>query len=258
MEQQLKGKTAFITGAGGGLGREVAVQLGQLGVCVAAADFNLESAQRTADLIVNAGGKALAVPVDVSNTSEVKDALAKVNAAFGPADFLINIAGHFQAGRIQDISDEQWQRMMDVHLGGTFRCCRAALDQMIERRSGRIVNIASVQAYGAGFGYLAPSTHYATAKAGIIGFTKSLAREVGPSGVTVNVVAPTATETALWRGDTPPAELEQRRIDRAKLIPLGRIAMPEDVAGAIIFLLGPSASFITGHVVNLTGGELMM
>jgi NAD(P)-dependent dehydrogenase (short-subunit alcohol dehydrogenase family) len=128
---------------------------------------------------------------------------------------------------------------------------------MIERRFGRIVNIASVQAYGAGFGYLAPSTHYATAKAGIIGFTKSLAREVGPDGVTVNVVAPTATETALWRGSTPEADLESRRIDRAKIIPLGRIAVPEDVANAIVFLLSSASSFITGHVVNLTGGELM-
>lgn len=260
MEQETTGSArgmAVITGAGGGLGEEIAVHLARDGIAVAAMDRNAASAQRTAERIVRAGGRAIAVSADVTDTGQIATAVAKATEAFGPPDFLVNIAGYFEAARVQDITDEQWQRMLDVHIGGTFRCCRAVLDSMLERGHGRIVNIASIQAYGAGFGYLAPSTHYATAKAGIIGFTKALAREVGPGGVTVNVVAPTATETALWRGDTPQADLDKRRMDRAKCIPLGRIAVPEDVAEAISFLLGPGSSFITGHVLNLTGGELM-
>jgi 3-oxoacyl-[acyl-carrier protein] reductase len=257
MQWDLENKTALVTGAGGGLGGEVAERLGREGVAVAAIDRNGESATRTAAAIEKAGGRAIAMAVDVSDSHQVAEAVARTGKAFGPPNLLVNIAGFFEASPIQDITDEQWQRMLDVHLGGTFRCCRAVLGHMIAQRHGRIVNIASVQAYGAGFGYLAPSTHYATAKAGIIGFTKSLAREVGPTGITVNVVAPTATDTAMWRGSTPEADLEKRRFDRAKVIPLGRIALPSDVADAILFLLSPAGSYITGHVVNLTGGELM-
>lgn len=258
MKWDISNKTAVVTGAGGGLGQEVAERLAQQGVAVGAIDRNGESAERTVAAITAAGGSAVALQADVCDSGQVAAAVARVGTMFEPPHFLVNIAGFFQAAPIEDIADEQWQRMLDVHIGGTYRCCRAVLGPMKARREGRIVNIASVQAYGAGFGYLAPSTHYATAKAGIIGFTKSLAREVGPSGITVNVVAPTATETALWRGSTPEADLEQRRVDRAKVIPLGRIAVPTDVADAILFLLSPASSFITGHVVNLTGGELMI
>lgn len=257
MKWDLQGKTAVVTGAGGGLGREIARQLGEQGVAVAAVDQNADSAERIADEITKAGGRAIALTADVGETRDVADAVARAGQAFGPLHFLVNIAGFFQASSVGDITDDQWQRMLDIHIGGTFRFCRAVVGQMTEQGFGRIVNMASVQAYGAGFGYLAPSTHYAAAKAGIIGFTKSLAREVGPGGITVNVVAPTATETALWRGDTPEADLEKRRADRARVIPLGRIASPEDVAGTVLFFLSPAASFITGHVVSLTGGELM-
>ncbi len=258
MKWDLENKTALVTGAGGGLGREVAERLAEQGVAVGVLDRDRESAERTAAAIEAAGGRAVALPADVCDSGAVAEAVARLGGVFEPPHFLVNIAGFFQAAPIEDIADDQWQRMLDVHIGGTYRCCRAVLGAMKARREGRIVNIASVQAYGAGFGYLAPSTHYATAKAGIIGFTKSLAREVGPSGITVNVVAPTATETALWRGNTPEADLAQRRLDRAKVIPLGRIAVPTDVAEAILFLLSPASSFITGHVVNLTGGELMI
>ncbi|MGE0733449.1 MAG: SDR family NAD(P)-dependent oxidoreductase [Alphaproteobacteria bacterium] len=258
MRWDLENKTALVTGAGGGLGQAVALYLAQQRVAVAALDRDAAGAERTVATVEQAGSRGIALQADVSDSRQVADAVARAREKLGPLDYLVNIAGFFEAAPIQDITDEQWQRMLDVHLGGTFRCCRAILPQMMERRAGRIVNIASVQAYGAGFGYLAPSTHYAMAKAGIIGLTKSLAREVGPHGITVNAVAPTATETALWRGNTAEADLEKRRVERAKVIPLGRIAQPADVAEAILFLLSPASSFVTGHVVNLTGGELMV
>jgi 2-hydroxycyclohexanecarboxyl-CoA dehydrogenase len=253
----LAGSTALITGAGGGLGQAVALHLGQQGVAVAAVDQDAVSAARTLAEVERSGARGLALQADVGDPRQVTAAVARAREGLGPIDYLVNIAGYFEAAPVQEITDDQWERMLDVHLGGTFRCCRAVVPEMIERRFGRIVNVASVQAYGAGFGYLPPSTHYAAAKAGIIGFTRALAREVGPHGITVNAVAPTATDTPMWRADTPASEREARRVERARLIPLGRIGQPADVAAAILFLLSPAGSFTTGHVVNLTGGELM-
>ena len=257
MELDLRNTVALVTGAGGGLGEAVALHIAVQGVAVAAVDQDIASAERTIAAVEQAGGRGLALHADVSESRQVEDAVTRAGEVLGPIDYLVNIAGFFQASPLQDITDEQWQHMLDVHIGGTFRFSRALVPRMIERGFGRIVNMASVQAFGAGFGYLAPSTHYATAKAGIIGFTKSLAREVGPHGINVNAVAPTATETALWRNAAPEVDLDDRRRDRAKVIPLGRICQPADVADAILYLLSPASSYVTGHVINLTGGELM-
>jgi len=257
MRWELEGRTAFITGAGGGLGGAVAQALAEQGVAVGAVDLDAERAERTTAEVAHRGARGLALQADVGDSGQVERAVARAREALGPIDFLVNIAGYFHSAPLQDITDEQWQRMLNVHVGGTFRCCRALLPQMIERRFGRIVNVASVQAYGAGFGYIPYSTHYAAAKAGIIGLTKSLAREVGPHGIGVNAVAPTAVDTPQWRADVPEADVAVRRVERARVIPLGRIGEPSDVAAAMLFLLSPASAFITGHVVNLTGGELM-
>jgi NAD(P)-dependent dehydrogenase (short-subunit alcohol dehydrogenase family) len=257
MQWDLAGRAALITGAGGGLGQAVALALAEQGVAVAALDVDAAGAERTAAAVERHGARGLALPADVADTAQVTQAVARAREALGPLDLLVNLAGYFHSAPLQDLADDQWQRMLAVHVGGTFRCCRALLPSMIERRFGRIVNVASVQAYGAGFGYIPYSTHYAAAKAGIIGLTRSLAREVGPHGIGVNAVAPTAVDTPQWRADAPAADLATRRGERARVIPLGRIGEPADVAAAVLYLLSPASAFITGHVLPLTGGEIM-
>lgn len=257
MQWDIAGRAALVTGAAGGLGQAVAAALAAQGVAVAALDRDAAGAERTTALVASGGARTVALGADVSDTAQVMRAVSQAREALGPLDFLVNLAGYFHSAPLQELSDEQWERMLAVHLGGTFRCTRAVLPGMIDRRFGRIVNIASVQAYGAGFGYIPVSTHYAAAKAGLIGFTKSLAREVAPHGINVNAVAPTAVDTPQWRADAPAADIERRRAERARVIPLGRIGEPADVAGAVLYLLSPASSFITGQVVNLMGGELM-
>jgi len=258
MQWNLEGKTALVTGGGSGIGQTVALRLGEQGVAVGILDLDARAGDETVTRIEKAGGRGQALRADVAEPTQVAGAVAKARASLGPVDYLVNIAGFFQSAPIQEITDSQWQRMLSVHLGGTFYCCRAVLPEMISRRFGRIVNMASHQAYGAGFGYIPVATHYAAAKGGIISFTKALAREVAPAGVLVNAVAPTAIDTPLWRGDLSGAELESRMAQRARVIPIGRLGRPEEVADAVLFLLSAASSFLTGHVIGLTGGELMV
>jgi NAD(P)-dependent dehydrogenase (short-subunit alcohol dehydrogenase family) len=257
MPSDLEGATALVTGAGSGIGRTLALRLAEQGVAVAVLDLKAEAAAASAAQVEARGGRARALCADVADSKQVGVAVATAREALGPTDYLVNLAGIAHFAPVTEIGDDEWQRMLAVHLGGTFYCCRAVLPEMLARRFGRIVNMASIQAYGAGFGYIPPAVHYAAAKAGIIGFTRALAREVGPQGILVNAVAATAVDTPFWRGNTAPGALEARRADRARVIPLGRIGRPEDVADTILYLLSPASSYMTGDVISLTGGELM-
>jgi len=253
MRWDLGGKAALVTGAGSGIGQAVALELARQGVKVAAADVDAASAEATVKQARDVGAEGVPLAVDVSRSAEVARGVAAAEAALGPLDYLVNVAGIFEESPAIQISDEQWARMLAVHLNGTFYCCRAVVPGMSARGSGAIVNITSLHALRG----QPNAAHYSAAKAGIIGFTKALAREVASRGVRVNAVAPGPIDTPLWRHGATGSALEARKRDRARVIPLGRLGEAAEVADAVLFLLSPASRYATGHVLSVNGGELM-
>jgi 3-oxoacyl-[acyl-carrier protein] reductase len=243
-------KKAIVTGASGGIGRAIAVALALRGADIAV-NYNrkLEEAKVTAKEIEALGRNALLVKADVANSLEVNQMIDKVLEEFGRIDILVNNAGIFEVALVHEMTDEQWDRTLNTNLKGVFNCCRAVVKHMIKQKSGKIVNISSIDAHR---GYLG-GAHYAASKAGIIGFTKSLAREVASYGICVNAVAPGEIETEMTR-----EELNQFRDEFLKQIPMGRIGKPEDVAGAVAFLCTDEANYITGETINVNGGWWMI
>ena len=254
MRWDLAGKSALVTGAGSGIGQAVALELARQGARIAAADVDASAAEGTAKQAREAGAESVAVAMDVSRSAEVARGVAAAEAALGPLDCLVNVAGIFEEGPAVEISDERWARMLAVHLNGTFYCCRAVVPGMSARGAGAVVNMTSLHALRG----QANAAHYAAAKAGIIGFTKSLAREVAARGVRVNAVAPGPIDTPLWRAGAAGSALEARKHDRARVIPLGRLGEAAEVADAVLFLLSPASRYATGQVLSVNGGELMV
>ena len=244
---------SLITGAGSGIGRQTAVSLGQAGDAVAVADIDAAAARRTADAIVGTGGIAAAYELDVADPAAVGAVVGAVARDLGPVERTVNLAGILGFSDIERITDEDWTRMMAVHAGGTFHVCRAVLPGMVQRRRGAIVNAASVFALRGQSG----AAHYAAAKAAVIAFSKSIAREKAPFGVRVNVVSPGPVDTPFFGRGMAGDALDAARRERAKTIPLGAIARPEQVSAAIVFLLGEGAAHMTGQVVSVDGGETM-
>ena len=249
----MEGRVALVTGGGSGMGRATARLLAEAGALVAICDRDGDGARETARIVEAAGGTARAEEVDVSDSGAVDRAVAAAADALGPIDALVNIAGIYQVAEVQDITDEDWARMFAVHVNGTFHTCRAVLPGMIAARAGAIVNMSSLHAVRG----QANAAHYAAAKGAIIGFTKSIAREKGPLGIRANSVAPGPIDTPLWRGAVPPDEIEEVKAKRSEIIPIGRLGEPAEVAQTIVYLLGPAASYITGQVVTIDGGESM-
>jgi 3-oxoacyl-[acyl-carrier protein] reductase len=253
MAWNLEGKTALVTGAGSGIGQTVALKLAAEGVKVAVADIDPARSHETVSRIQKVGQHSVPVVMDVSDSGQVARGVAEAQGALGSADYLVNVAGIFQEARAHEISDADWARMLAVHLHGTFYCCRAVLPGMLERRFGAIVNVSSLHALRG----QAHAVHYSAAKSGIIGFTRALAREVAPHGLRVNAVAPGPIDTPLWRGGLTGPELDRRRSERVKVIPMGRLGKPEEVADTVVFLLSPASRYTTGQVISVNGGELM-
>jgi NAD(P)-dependent dehydrogenase (short-subunit alcohol dehydrogenase family) len=249
----LAGKAALVTGAGSGIGQAVALELARQGVNVAVADLDAAAAAATAKQAREAGADAVAITMDVSRSAEVTRGVTAAETAVGALDYLVNVAGIFEEAPAVQITDEQWTRMLAVHLNGTFYCCRTVAPGMTDRGGGSIVNISSLHALRG----QPNAAHYAAAKAGIIGFTKTLAREVAAHGVRVNAVAPGPIDTPLWRAGSAGPALEARRRDRARVIPLGRLGEPAEVADAVLFLLSAASRYTTGQVLSVNGGELM-
>ena len=249
----MQGRVAFVTGGGGGMGRETALLLAGAGARVAVCDLDGDAARETADAIEAAGGAAWAGTVDVSDSRAVGRALEGAAAALGPVCALVNIAGIYRVAALEDISDADWARMFAVHVDGTFHCCRAALPGMVAAGGGAIVNMSSLHALRG----QANAAHYAAAKGAIVGFTRSIAREKGRLGIRANAVAPGPIDTPLWRGAVPPQEIEAAMAKRSEAIPLGRMGEPAEVARTIVYLLSAAASYITGQTIAIDGGETM-
>lgn len=254
MAGEMTGRVAFITGAASGMARETALCLGREGVAVAVADIDGDGANDTVAAIEADGGHGWAAELDVSDPAAVDRVVSAAEAALGDLDYLVNVAGFYQTVDVERITDVDWARMMAVHVNGTFHCCRAVLPGMMARRAGAIVNMASVHAVRG----QARGAHYAAAKGAIMAFTKSIAREKAPLGIRANAVAPGPIDTPLWRGEMNAAEIETAATARSGIIPLGRLGNAGEVAGVIVFLLSPAASYITGQVIPIDGGETMV
>jgi 3-oxoacyl-[acyl-carrier protein] reductase len=233
----LEGKTALVTGGSRGIGRAIALELGRAGASVV---VGYRSGADEAEAVASeTGGRA--VQADVGDPEEAKRLVEEA----GDLDVLVNNAGMTRDGLIARMSDEDWRAVIDTNLGGVFHTCRAAARGMMRRRAGSIVNISSIVGLHGNPG----QTNYAASKAGIIGFTKSLARELGSRGVRANVIAPGYVSSRLT--DEIPDELRQAMLQNT---PLGRFGEPEDIAGAVRFLCSDEASFITGEVLLVDGG----
>jgi 3-oxoacyl-[acyl-carrier protein] reductase len=247
----LQGKIAVVTGASRGIGRAIAVSLGRRGAKVILNYASNEAAAAEAAEAVNAaGGTAATKRFDVADGAAVDAAFKEIVAAEGGLHILINNAGVAVNMLMLGARDADWKRAIDVNLNGTFHCCRAALRAIMRAKdAGRIVNITSITAEVGSAGQGA----YVAAKAGVIGLTKTLAREYASRGVTVNAVSPGFIDTDMTATELP----AERRAELLKQIPLGRVGKPEDVAAAVDYLVGPGAAYVTGQVLRINGGLFM-
>lgn len=245
----LDGKNAIVTGGASGIGRAVALRLAGAGARVAVFDLDFPGADTVARLACDAGGRAVAVPVDISDSAAVNAAVAKARDAFGPVHVLVHCAGIGGWSLVPDLTDAQWHRMRAVNLDGTFFLARAVLPDMIDAHWGRIVNISSGAGQNGGGAGLA---HYAATKAGVIGLTKAMALEVATQGITVNAVSPGVVDTPI--NQNVPADQMEAIVQR---IPMRRLGTPEDIAGACAYLVSEEAAYMTGQVLCPNGGFSM-
>ena len=244
----LSGKIALVTGAAQGIGRDIALALATDGADVAICDVNLEAAQKTAGDIEAKGRKSLALKANVAASADVTAMIDQVVEKFEKIDILVNNAGITRDGLILRMKDEDWDLVLDINLKGAFLCAKAALRHMSKQRGGTIINIASIVGAMGNAG----QANYVASKAGLIGLTKTIAREYANRGITANAVAPGFIDTAMTK-----ALSDNVRQELAKQIPLGKLGTPEDVANAVRFLASPWASYISGQVIHVNGGMYM-
>jgi len=245
---ELKGKVALVTGAAQGIGRAIALLLAQKGADIIVSDINLEKAEETAKEIEAIGRKAMAVKVNVADMNEVEHMVEVILERFGQIDILVNNAGIAKDKLILRMTEEDWDAVLNVNLKGTFHCTKAVIRHMTKQRRGKIVNIASV----AGEMGNAGQANYSASKAGVIGFTKTIAREFAQRGINVNAIAPGYIVTPMTE-----AIPEKLREEMKQMIPVERLGRPEDVAEAVLFLVSEASSYITGQVLNVNGGIYM-
>ncbi len=247
--QPLLGKVALVTGGSRGIGRAIALRLAEAGASVAVCSRNLEAAQAVGDEISAGGGNFLARQSDVADAAQVDQLIKDITATLGSLDILVNNAGINRDNLLLRMKEEEWDRVMDINLKGTFNCCKAAARPMVKARGGRIVNISSVVGISGNPG----QANYAASKAGLIGFTKTLARELASRSITANVVAPGLISETGMTSDLPSQVVDQMLAQ----IPLGRPGTPDDVARAVLFLTSDHGAYITGQVIQVDGGMAM-
>lgn len=244
----LKDKVALVTGAAQGIGKAIALGLAGEGARVAVSDINLEGVKKTAREIEFLGRQTLTFKTDVSKTKEVNEMVDKILDKFGRIDILINNAGITADSLLIRMKEADWDKVIEINLKGAFICLKAVAKPMLKARSGKVVNVASVIGLIGNVG----QANYAASKAGIIGLTKSSARELAPRGINVNAVAPGFIKTLMTERLSSEVKEEMR-----KRIPLDRFGASEDVARVVLFLVSDSASYVTGQVINVDGGMVM-
>jgi 3-oxoacyl-[acyl-carrier protein] reductase len=248
---KLDGRVAFVTGAGRGIGAATALRLAEDGARVILADIDPEGCKQVAADIEKAGSQALAVSCNVADREAVETAVQQGVERFGRLDILVNNAGVLRDNLLFKMSDDDWDTVMNVHLKGAFLCSRAAQKYMVEQKYGRIISLSSVSALGN-----RGQANYSTAKAGLQGFTRTLATELGPFGITANAVAPGFIDTEMTRatarrqGHDPQQVIEMA----SKSIPVRRVGQPRDVANVICFLASEESSYVTGQIIYVAGG----
>ena len=245
---ELQNKVALVTGGAQGIGKTIGEELTRAGAHVVLGDVNLEGAQVTAESINNNGGSASAIKIDVSNATEVQQVFDFIMKDKKPVDIVVNNAGITRDGLMLRMKEIDWDLVLDINLKGSFLCSQQAAKQMMKQKSGVIVNISSIVGVMGNFG----QANYSASKAGVIGLTKTLAREVASRGIRVNAVAPGFIDTEMTRNLDE--TIRQKLIEQ---IPLSRLGLPEDVARCVSFLVSDKSSYITGQVINLNGGMLM-
>jgi len=246
VNSEFAGKSAVVTGAARGIGKEIATQFAVRGAAVAVVDISAEGARRVAEEL---GPKATAIACDVSCWESVEGMVETMVARLGRLDIVVNNAGICERVSIDELSVEQWDRVIGVNLRGPFMVCKAAARYMKAQHSGRIINISSIAGK---IGGLMVGLHYTASKGGVLAFTRGLARELAPFGITVNSVCPSMADTemgALFR--------EEEKRNYLASVPLKRLARPEDVASAVTYLASDAASYVTGEVIDVNGGLVM-
>ncbi len=240
---ETNGRVALVTGASSGIGRAIALALGDIGVRVGIAGRDPNRVAGTAAEIESHGGRACGVVADVSRSADVQRLVAEVRERLGPIDILVNSAGIYPRSTVVDMAESEWDQVLDTNLKSVYLTCHAVLPEMIARKYGRIVSVTS----GVGTTGLARSSHYAASKAAINAFTRSLSKEVAEHGITVNAMAPGLTDTPMMRGSNTPEYIAMV----AKMMPAGRVGQSDDPVGLVLFLCSEGARYITGQVMAL-------
>ena len=249
-EGKLANQVAIVTGAGQGMGAATAVRLANEGAAVVVGDINESKAARVAEEINNSGGRATSAKTDVTKEDEVASMVGCAIDTYGSVSILVNNAGILHPTRIDDVTKAEWDQVLDVNLNGTFLCSKAVLSTMKQKGYGRIVNMSS--SAGRSVSTLG-GVHYTAAKAGVLGLTRAMAKEVAPFGITVNAVCPGLIDTEMVRIECTPERIKGYE----ESFPIARLGTPEEVAQLILFLVSDS-QYITGASIDINGGDLMM
>jgi 3-oxoacyl-[acyl-carrier protein] reductase len=242
---RLTGKVSIITGAGQGIGQATALKFAKEGAKVAVCDINLESVQQTVELVESAGGEAIGFRVDVTDKDSIGRMVEGVMAKWGRIDTLVNNAGIVQDAQFKKMSEDQFDRVIDVNLKGVYNCTKAVVDIMLQQNSGVILNASSIVGIYGNFG----QTNYAATKFGVIGMVKTWARELGRKGIRANAICPGFVETPILA--SMPEKVVRMMEDR---VPMGRLAKPEEIANTYAWLASDEASYINGAVIEVSGG----